>query len=231
MWSLDSRIASLELGATFLRTLAHPNEKLKSLRFGGALIGEAVRAMEKDPALLGESPEALRLACKTQANSEMILRHGFHVINRQRLVAAAQALPQYHAYVAAKSGHPHPREVPTHASEKMLAQVGAVLDEPRRRDNRGRKRKADNRTDFNKGNLLKEIWTPSLPVLHMALAVDAAIRQGRILKNSGEAKIMHVLFRADLCAWLVSQSNIYGPIVSELFEIPAETQIQIGLQV
>jgi hypothetical protein len=112
----------------------------------------------------------------------------------------------------------------------MLAQVGAVLNEQRRRDNRGRKREGDG-TDFNKGNILNEIWTHSLPVLHMALALDAAIRQGMILKNSGEAKVMHILFRGDLCAWLVKQSGVHMPIVSALFNIPAETQVPIDLQV
>ncbi|MGH6843027.1 MAG: hypothetical protein ACREDV_13245 [Methylocella sp.] len=103
------------------------------------------------------------------------------------MLAAAQALPEFHAYVAKKSGNPVPMEVLTRASAEMLVHVGAALGEPRRRDARGRTRRED-RTDYNKGNISKEIWNPSLPVLHMALALDSAIRNGTIHKKGNEAQ-------------------------------------------
>jgi hypothetical protein len=97
MFTVDKRAGCLEIGATFLSTLAYGHDKRRCDRFAGALIVQCVfKAL--DDRRYNVVPEALRLVClidraKLEKNANSIVSAGLRVIDNERLVAARQARP------------------------------------------------------------------------------------------------------------------------------------------
>lgn len=222
---VDPQATSLQLGSLFLSLLAYPASLTDREKFAGALVHASVDMMVREAATFGEAPENLRLIAKLADRAEVdrLIKKGVSVISNQRLIAAEMARREYVANLEDSLSIPRPPSIPTHASDVIIAKVSNDLDDTRRlKDGRGRKAPGGT-PDCNKGNILDRRWSPSLPVLHMAIAMDSLIRQLALDGlNFGD-----ILFDVSICAWLIKQSEIHRPVVAEIFGIRPEMQKSI----
>lgn len=204
-------VPSIECGPKFLAALAYPKSKRSQDHFAGAILCLAAES--------SRPPEAVRLVCLMQDRTqvERELKRGIRFI-ADRLAAAKMAFPEFHAHVSDHIGERRPAKVPTHSSAEMLASINFDLRHTNRpRDTRGRKVKDDG-TDFNAGNINSRIWGPSLPVLHMAVALHREI-------GTEKTSVGDIVFDPDRCLRLINNSEIQRPIVAEKFKI--EEQITL----
>jgi len=218
-----------ELGGIFLGILAYPKSIHKQDRYASALIWRAVKEMASNPGRYGELPEIFRLACLMPDLTEIEreLNRGAAIISRERLPAIKWASCELHAHVCNYLGIPHPKKVPSHASAEMLAALSRDLKrEDRPRDRRGPKSKRDRTEDRN---ILTRVWRPSLPVLHIALALDVAIGGDPVLLAANGANIGDILFDPALCLRLIEESEIIRPFIAEKFQILPKDQLSIIL--
>jgi len=203
----------IECGPMFLAALAYPKSKRSREHFAGAILCLAAEA--------SWTSEEVRLVCLMQDRTKVDreLKRGIRLI-ADRLAAAKMAFPEYHAHVSDHIGERRPAKVPSHSSAEMFASINFDLRRPDRpRDKRGRNLKSDG-TDFNAGNIKSRIWKPSLPVLHMAIALDREI-------GTEKTSVGDVVFDPDRCLRLIKNSETHRPIVAEKFKIPPEEQITL----
>jgi hypothetical protein len=83
------------------------------------------------------------------------------------------------------------------------------------------------RRDDDSGNVIEQIWVPSLTTLHMALALRAALEKHPFLAGLDGASFGDVLFNPKLCHWLIHQSEIFRPVVAEKFGLRQHAQISV----
>ena len=220
---LDKEIWPLRLGSLYLSVLAYPVKTRKRERFRAALICEAAAEMKRDPARYGEPPDALHIVSSVRDISAMerAIKDGCRIISGQRFIAAKMALGEYAAFLADKIGEQRPTVVPSHSSNKMLEAISIERDDARRRDSRGRKSRGG-ASELSTGNIISRIWTPSLPVLHLAIPLYVSFPK--------DMSVGDVLFDLDLCTRLMEQSKIQAPTLAMKFEIDAATQPFIVLK-
>jgi hypothetical protein len=214
---------TLEYGAIFFGVLAYPTSKTKQDRFAGAII---CKAIEETLSFGADGPPVLlRLAwlLRDQTTVDGELKRGNKLII-DRLAAVKQAFPELHVHVMDHLGVPRPKEVPTHASAAMLAAISRDLTRKGLpRDGRGPTRQSDG-TDFNNMNILTRIWKPSLPVLHIAFALDAEIERYSLLPKNCEPCFVNIMFDQAAPQRLIEVAELIRPFVAEKFGIKPEDQ-------
>jgi hypothetical protein len=205
-------LQSIDLGASFLAALAHPENDALRDAFAGAIICTAF-----DGASTGDEDiayEAVRLACVMQdrAKVETTFRQGVRIINEQRLEAAFAAWPE----MLRQAGLFEPTaRVPTHASKTMLEAVSARVVAKRAERREREKRGSDYcREDggLSTAFMLTSIWKKSLPVLHMALALDA-------FTEGSEVKVDDILYNIEHCADIIRYAEESREGVAKIFKI------------
>ncbi len=221
LFALNQGVGSLGLGSTLLSVLAYPNDSGKRENFAKALICGSVTEMNRDTDRFGEPTEVHRMMCdgRDHTATERMIKAGCRIIANERLIAAKMASPSFHAFLADKAGRQRPPIVPTHAGLDMLSQISIDLGDPGRpRDGRGRT-PSGGAAELNKGNILSRCWTPSLPVLHLCIALALGIDRTPTLAEKKGTNIGDLLFDEDLLLWIIKFAEECGPMVAEKFNI------------
>ena len=171
MTPLRSRLAPIARSTEFLAILAYPESASLRDAFAGAMLCKVFD--NKQPYDAEIDCESVRLACLMQDRSkvETAIQKGVRIIDEQRIEAADAAWPLW-IELLRRAGDREPIDsVPTHASKEMIGRLSAHIIEKRTRRGAGR----SDRGVVGTANILDRHWKPSLPVLHMALALYSFI--------------------------------------------------------
>jgi hypothetical protein len=97
----------------------------------------------------------------------------------------------------------------------MLTAISIDLDDPDRpRDGRGRKPFGGS-SEGNKSNILQRTWARSVPVLHLAIALEHTIDEAGI----PDPDFGFILFDDALCKLAYDSAAIIKPLVAKVFGI------------
>lgn len=155
------------------------------------------------------------------------MRNGCNLIARERLIAAKMGYPTVHAFMADRFGVTHPL-APSHMAGKMLEAVAVDLRSTERMSGRGRKPKGDS-ADQNDSNIKSRVWKPTLPVLHLALALHAEMNNASLIPNGDSVDALNLgdILLDEACPLrLLSYANELRSCVRCALNIEEKQQLQ-----
>ncbi len=208
-----SDLHDYEAGAALLALLAYPADRTARARFDKALRYKAVAdhlALDREwansqqmvrPADLLHDPH---LAAK-------YLTTGCRIISNERLIAAKMAAPSFAARLRDEGVDLPVRD--SASVTEMARRVTIDLDARRKKDHKP--------AEGNDKNVLSRAWTPSKPVLHIALGLHIVIHHHSPMANSEGLNVGDILFDIDLTLKVISLAQFILPRLPNLFEIPA----------
>ena len=210
MTPLPSRLAPIARSAEFIAILAYPESAVSRDAFAGAML---CKVFDDEQPWEGEIDcECVRLACLMQDRDkvETTIKKGVRIIDEQRIEAAYAAWPRWIELLREASDREPIDSVPTHASQAMIEALSAHIIEKR-----SRRRRGDGQSDHGgvgTANILDRHWKPSLPVLHMALALYSFI--------DGEGiNIEEILYNGEKREAITLYAAIFREAVGALFKI------------
>jgi hypothetical protein len=166
-----------ECGALLLATLAYPLDRRARDRFWAAICTKCLDHLDRYHRDENREQPPLHL----MQDREIVrgdFEQGFWVINCERLIAAKMGAPIWAGRKRELTGliHPGLRVVGPTSKESWTA-AAVDLDHPVRlsmpkRARSGRRRKP---SSGNKGNIINRHWNPSLPAIHLAIALHEYI--------------------------------------------------------
>ena len=202
-----TKLKPYEAAARILAVIAYPYEASECEHFADAILVWFLRKRALTFNDWARVPYPIEPRLFTVEDVEGGLKRGLKILNRRRWIAARQAAPRFDWFWEyATTGHKPKWQPVAPTSEAMIDAISLDLEEPRRRETRGRK--AGKGAVVAKSNEIRLAWTPSRPVLHLCWAFHRAIpgdgvNLGDFLENINAKEVLRIIAEAQAVAHLL----------------------------
>jgi hypothetical protein len=205
-----------EAAASLLAVLAHPQDDVARERFKDAYCQHAIRGLAQNPAW-ANSRQLLRPQCLLEAENraDTAYRRGMKAINEGRLIAACMIAPTLQAAADIAASKPL-GNYPARTNREFLCEIYAQL-----------KKHTHDNAELNESNFVHRRWSPSRPVLHLAVAIAGTSTEYRPIDEADP----HSRFdRSELIEALAIRAERVRQVVAGAAGIDPDSMIRVRVK-